>query len=106
MFRSFVIFKLSFIQVFLIMKAQCPNCKVLYKIDDAKIPEKGAFVTCSKCQTRFEVKNPAPLKASEPIKQALITCPSCSHVNLTLDKCAQCGYIFSEEEKQKLVIKI
>jgi predicted Zn finger-like uncharacterized protein len=90
----------------MIMKAKCPNCKVLYNIDDAKIPEKGAYVTCTKCQTRFEVKKTAPLKKSEPIEQTLITCPSCSHVNLTQDKCAQCGYIFSEEEKQKLVIRI
>jgi predicted Zn finger-like uncharacterized protein len=90
----------------MIMKAQCPNCKVLYKIDDAKIPEKGAHVTCSKCQTRFEVKRPAPQKESEPVNQTLITCPSCGHVNLTLDKCAQCGYIFSEDEKNKLAVRI
>ena len=38
------------------MKAQCPKCKATYTIDDSKIPEKGAFATCSKCQTRFQVK--------------------------------------------------
>jgi predicted Zn finger-like uncharacterized protein len=88
------------------MKAQCPNCKALYNIDDAKVPERGARMTCSKCQTMFEVKKPVSVKKSEPVTQTLIPCPSCSHVNLSLDKCAQCGYIFSEEDKQKLVLRI
>jgi len=37
-------------------KAQCPNCKAVYKVDTAKIPDKGAYVRCSKCQARFTIK--------------------------------------------------
>jgi predicted Zn finger-like uncharacterized protein len=87
------------------MKAQCPNCKAMFNIDDAKIPEKGARATCSKCQTRFEITRPMPVK-SDPALQTLITCTACGHVNLSLDKCVQCGYIFSEEDKQKHSLKI
>jgi len=90
------------------MKAQCPNCKALYNIDDSKIPEKGAHVTCSKCQTRFEVKKTAPVQPvhKDTAIQEIITCPSCGHVNLSTDKCTQCGYIFSAEDKAMLLIKI
>jgi predicted Zn finger-like uncharacterized protein len=87
------------------MKAQCPNCKAVYNIDDSKIPEKGTFATCSKCKTRFEVKK----KPKEPAKDApqmIITCPNCGHVNISSDKCARCGNIFSEEDKKKLGIQI
>lgn len=91
------------------MKAQCPKCKAVYKIDDSKIPEKGAQVTCVKCKTRFPIKR----SAGAPVKEdkadeihAIITCPSCGHVNLTLDKCSQCNMVFSDEDKKKLGIEI
>lgn len=91
------------------MKAQCPKCKAVYNIDDSKIPEKGAQATCAKCKTRFSVKRGDKAddkvdKAEEP--QLIITCPNCGHVNLTLDKCSQCGTVFSDEDKKKLGIKI
>ncbi len=38
------------------MKTNCPNCKVIYNIPDAKIPEAGATVKCKKCNQLFEVK--------------------------------------------------
>jgi predicted Zn finger-like uncharacterized protein len=88
------------------MKAQCPNCKALFKIDDAKIPEKGGHATCSKCQTRFEVNKPLPVIEKDSAGQEIITCLKCGHVNLSLDKCAKCGYIFSEEDKQRHAVKI
>ncbi len=37
-------------------KAQCPSCEAAYSIDQAKIPERGAYARCSKCQQRFVVK--------------------------------------------------
>ncbi|MFC1840061.1 zinc-ribbon domain-containing protein [Thermodesulfobacteriota bacterium] len=95
------------------MKAQCPKCKAVYNIDDSKIPEKGAQATCAKCKTRFNVKRADKRadkaidkgdKAGEP--QVIITCPSCGHVNLTIDKCGQCNAVFTDEDKKKLGIKI
>ena len=38
------------------MKIQCPNCKAGYQVDDAKIPDKGVYVRCGKCQTKFLVQ--------------------------------------------------
>jgi predicted Zn finger-like uncharacterized protein len=87
------------------MKAQCPSCKALFTIDDAKIPEKGAHAICSKCQTRFEIKKSLPVKEKDSADQDIITCRKCGHVNLSLDKCAICGYVFSEEDR-KLAVKI
>ena len=91
------------------MKAQCPKCKAVYNIDDSKIPEKGAQATCAKCKTRFNIKRGDKAadktdEAREP--QLIITCPKCGHVNLTLDKCIQCGTVFSDEDREKLGIQI
>ena len=46
------------------MKIQCPDCKTGYQVDDAKIPDKGAYVRCRKCQTRFLVQR--KIEAKEP----------------------------------------
>ena len=37
-------------------RAECPSCKAVYKIDSSKIPEKGAYTRCQKCQQRFVIK--------------------------------------------------
>lgn len=47
------------------MKIQCPDCKTGYQVDDAKIPDKGAYVRCRKCQTRFLVQREIEAKAPE-----------------------------------------
>jgi predicted Zn finger-like uncharacterized protein len=87
------------------MKVQCPNCKATYNIDDSKIPEKGTHATCSKCKTRIEVKK-KPKESAQEASQIIITCPNCGHVNISSEKCAQCGKVFSEEDKKKLGIEI
>lgn len=92
------------------MRAQCPKCKTFFRIDDSKIPEKGAHVICTKCQTRFGVKKSDSAQAS-PVKDKseihdIIPCPSCGHMNISFDKCANCGFIFSAEDKKNLVIKL
>jgi len=38
------------------IEVKCPNCGVVYQIDDSKIPDKGAYATCAKCRTRFFLK--------------------------------------------------
>jgi len=87
------------------MKIQCPKCKAAYQIADEKIPEKGASVTCKKCQTRITVKREAKAPEGEA-KQMIITCPDCGHVNISKKTCASCGKAFSEEELAELTIEI
>jgi predicted Zn finger-like uncharacterized protein len=38
------------------IKAQCPNCKAVYKVDESKIPDKGARTRCTKCNERFVIR--------------------------------------------------
>jgi len=37
------------------MKVLCQNCGAAYQIADSKIPERGAYTQCPKCQTRLFV---------------------------------------------------
>lgn len=96
------------------MKARCPNCNAIYNIDESKIPEKGAHATCAKCKTRFQIKKEQgqpEQKENQTVQgnkevQIIITCPQCGHVNISSDKCAQCGNVFSEADREKLAIQI
>ena len=91
------------------MKAECPNCAAVYQIDDSKIPDKGAYTTCKKCQTHFQIKKKpeekSALQEGEP-QQEIITCPNCGHVNISSDTCTSCGTVFSEDDKSSLTIKV
>ncbi len=40
------------------MIIECDKCNAKFKIDDAKIPDKGAKVKCKKCQHVFKVEKP------------------------------------------------
>ena len=93
------------------MKLQCPECKAHYNLDASKIPavtEKGITVTCPKCKHRFplqvkSVENTENISQEESI---IIPCPACSHVNISLNKCAGCGKVFTEDEIEKYKITI
>jgi predicted Zn finger-like uncharacterized protein len=52
------------------MKTQCPKCKASGKIDDSKIPEKGVYVRCPKCNERFYLEQELrfELEESQEIK--------------------------------------
>ena len=53
------------------MKFNCPNCGIGYKIDPARLPDKGAYTRCKKCKHRFLVSPPATSgKSIEPSRQA------------------------------------
>jgi predicted Zn finger-like uncharacterized protein len=90
------------------MKAQCPECKAVYNIDDSKIPEKGAQATCAKCKTQFSIKRGETTEEPDKVEEShlIISCPNCGHVNLSPDKCSKCGTVFSDEDKKKLGIQI
>ncbi|KPJ79127.1 MAG: hypothetical protein AMJ54_00235 [Deltaproteobacteria bacterium SG8_13] len=38
------------------MVVKCPTCQSGYQIDESKIPARGAYTRCRKCQTRFKVQ--------------------------------------------------
>jgi predicted Zn finger-like uncharacterized protein len=42
------------------MIVECEECQAKFKLDDAKVPEKGIKVRCSKCKHVFVVQKPAP----------------------------------------------
>ena len=42
------------------MVVKCPACQSGYQIDESKIPSRGAYTRCRKCQTRFKVQGSAP----------------------------------------------
>ena len=87
------------------MKAKCTACEAVYNIDDAKIPEKGVYATCKKCNERFQIKKLTE-REEDIDDNIIITCPYCSHVNISSEKCAGCGKFFSDDEKAELAIKI
>ena len=72
------------------MNIQCPNCKTKYKIDDARIPDKGVYSRCKKCQTKFFVK-----KETKPSKKKRdgkwVECPECGFTQASSQTCQHCG---------------
>jgi len=77
------------------MEVHCPKCRASYKIEDTKIPIKGAHVNCPKCKTRFLVKTES--------KGAGKVCPKCRYERQCEDdeftpvlECPKCGIIYSK----------
>ncbi len=72
------------------MNIQCPNCKTEYKIDDARIPDKGIYSRCKKCQNKFFVK-----KETKPSKKdqdgKWVECPECGFTQTSSETCKHCG---------------
>jgi predicted Zn finger-like uncharacterized protein len=68
-----------------IMVVKCPTCQSGYQIDESKIPARGAYTRCKKCQTRFKVQPPdaaappadngseLPAPSPEPAAAAAVT---------------------------------
>ena len=55
------------------MKVQCPECKAGYQVDEEKIPEKGTYTRCKKCQTQFLIQREPKEKEPEAEKAATET---------------------------------
>ena len=77
------------------MKAQCPNCEAVYRIDESKIPEKGAYAKCRKCQMRFLIRRESDLQLDTTPRHNM-TCPKCGHEQPPSDRCTQCRIVFSK----------
>jgi len=72
------------------MNIQCPNCKTEYKVDDDRIPDKGVYSRCKKCQTKFFVKKET--KPSEEKQDGKwIECPECGFTQASSPTCKYCG---------------
>jgi predicted Zn finger-like uncharacterized protein len=70
------------------MKGECPNCGAVYKIDDSKIPDKGGYGRCPRCQTRFFI-----MKEFSSQHQ-LMHCPRCRRDVESSNFCSNCGFDF------------
>src|SRR5512137_2324291 len=44
------------------MIIQCDQCNTKFKLDDAKVPDKGVKVRCAKCKNIFLVQKEAPVE--------------------------------------------
>jgi predicted Zn finger-like uncharacterized protein len=42
------------------MRVTCPSCQAAYNIDEKRVPPGGAKLKCSKCQSLFPIRAPAP----------------------------------------------
>jgi len=72
------------------MNIQCPNCKTEYKIDGARIPNKGVYSRCKKCQTKFFVKKEtSQFKKKQGRKW--VECPECGLTQAPSQTCKYCG---------------
>ena len=83
---------------------KCPKCEKRYKLDSAKIPEKGAKITCPKCGNVFVVR-----KDAEEEKEDFIPCSVCGNpatIGLDTDKplCERCKT--HEEEKAARFVNV
>ena len=79
------------------MKVECPECKAVCRVDASKVPEKGIFGKCPKCQHRFLVKKEDGLQGPTPERQKKTVCPRCHHERAPEDiKCPKCGIIYDK----------
>ena len=89
------------------MNIQCPNCKTEYRIDDARIPDKGVYSRCKKCQNKFFVKKETgQLEKEKAVKWA--ECPECGRTQTPADICKYCGARISKGislAKDKIQVK-
>jgi predicted Zn finger-like uncharacterized protein len=72
------------------MNIQCPNCKTKYKIDDARIPDKGVYSRCKKCQTKFFVKKETD-QITKKKDSTWVECPECGLTQAPSQTCKYCG---------------
>jgi len=87
-----------------IIKGKCPNCGAIYRLNDSKIPDKGAYARCPKCQNRFFLrKKIESLKEGQRVQKEnhIKICPKCGYQRQPEDdeltpqiECPNCGVIY------------
>jgi len=78
------------------MKVKCPKCQAVIKADQSKIPEKGAYGRCPKCQERFLIRREDGFHESPPKVDGMV-CPHCQQeINLGDVQCPKCGVVYEK----------
>jgi len=77
------------------MNIQCPNCKTKYRIDDARIPDKGVYSRCKKCQTKFFVKKETK-QITKKKDSKWVECPECGLTQAPSETCKHCGALIAK----------
>ncbi|PCI27936.1 MAG: hypothetical protein COB67_07525, partial [SAR324 cluster bacterium] len=86
------------------MIIQCRHCNATYQIDPKKVPNKNAFVRCSKCSHSIPVASDEQIKVSSQRPQKLVHCDQC-HVRYAIPlshfktptinvRCGKCSFVF------------
>ncbi|MGA1790750.1 MAG: zinc-ribbon domain-containing protein [bacterium] len=93
------------------IQVQCPNCKAVYLIEKAKIPDTGAVSTCRKCQGKIIIRKSDSIvpEATEKVEdekiqtssdsqvEGTVVCPKCGFKQVHPFRCYQCGFVFQEQ---------
>lgn len=63
------------------MRVVCPHCNAAYQLDDARVPDRGANVRCSRCQKVFPVRKAAAGEApgAVPLPGSAAPAPTASN---------------------------
>jgi predicted Zn finger-like uncharacterized protein len=78
------------------MKVKCPKCQAVMSVDESKIPDKGVYGRCPKCQERFFVKKENSSQEI-PLAPEKKICPNCQQeINPGGVKCPKCGVIYEK----------
>ena len=87
------------------MLIQCKRCQSTYNIDERKIPDKKAFVRCSKCSEPIPLDRADQRELSKQQPKKIVKCESCGiGYSIPLEKlrsetvkvrCGKCGHLFS-----------
>jgi predicted Zn finger-like uncharacterized protein len=81
------------------MKVECPKCKAVCTADKSKIPDKGIYGRCPKCQNRFFLRKGDGIRETPPEPEKM-ACPNCRHERNPEDvKCPKCGIIHEKYER-------
>ncbi len=94
------------------MFIQCQNCQATYKIDEQKIPNKEAFVRCSRCSEPIPLNKETQSELSKQAPKKIVECENCKiRYSIPLDtikgestkvRCGKCGHHFTVTKKDSL----
>ncbi|MBU3915647.1 zinc-ribbon domain-containing protein [bacterium] len=87
------------------MLIQCQHCHTTYKINEDMIPDKAAFVRCSKCSEPIHLNQEKQSEFSSQSSHKTVECEKCnSRYSVPLEtikrdttkvRCGKCGHYFS-----------
>jgi DNA-directed RNA polymerase subunit RPC12/RpoP len=78
-------------------ESSMPKVQSRLKCKRKKLPAKGAYVRCRKCQHKFFIKKEEPAETTAKT----IECPRCKLPQRGINECEYCGLVFEENSKTK-----